>query len=97
MSSILYQLGYLLAKIGERTAVICRTPVIKAGNKKGDPQAASFETLIGYRGLAFRELEALTRFRFTVFLTLDLTAIAGQEASGFDRGTQGRFIFGQGL
>jgi hypothetical protein len=30
--------------------------------------------------LTFRELEALTRLGLTVFLTLDHTAVAGQEA-----------------
>lgn len=42
--------------------------------------------------LTLGELERTTRFAATEFLTLNDTAVAGQEASSFQRATQGRVV-----
>ena len=50
---------------------------------------------IGLKGLAFRELEATTGFRTTVFLAFNSPAIAGQEATFFKNAAEFRFKIGQ--
>ncbi len=57
-------------------------------NVKGPRVKTAALFCLMYRGSALGELEALTRFGLTVFLTFDHTAVAGQEACRFQRAAQ---------
>ena len=62
-------------------------------NEKGPlhSEAALFQISV-VKNLTLRELEALTRFGFTVFLTFNNTAVTCEEASGFQSTTQRRIV-----
>src|SRR5690349_11408047 len=66
--------------------------------KKGAAHSGSPPpTLFGVKRLALRELEAAASLGAAVLLTLDGTAVAGQEALGLDRTAQGRLILAERL